>query len=217
MEPGSRLCCPHSPQHQARGSAELRQVNLRLRVVVQRRGRLPGSRNGSNGRDDAESRIREGGGRAAGGYPVLMSKIAIHSPQEVVAVDRGRMREIARAVLEGEGIKEYEISLAFVDNATIHRLNKQYLDHDEPTDVLSFPYSASNAKKLEGELVLGVEVAREQASERGHDVHAELALYVIHGLLHLCGYDDKSPADEKAMRERERHYLKATGLPDLPI
>jgi probable rRNA maturation factor len=146
-----------------------------------------------------------------------MSKIAIHSPQEIVPIDRGRMRDVARAVLEGEEVSEYEISLAFVDNVTIHRLNKQFLDHDEPTDVLSFPYSAANAKKLEGELVLGVEVAQEQANERGHDVHAELALYVIHGLLHLCGYDDKSADDEKAMRERERHYLTVTGLPDLPV
>src|SRR5438552_16561895 len=135
-----------------------------------------------------------------------MSKISIHSPQEIVPIDRGKLRDIVRAVLEGEDEKEYEISLAFVDNTTIHRLNKQYLGHDEPTDVLSFPYSAANAKKLEGELVIGVEIAQEQATERGHDVQAELALYVIHGLLHLCGYDDKSTANEKAMRQRERHY-----------
>ncbi|MBI3823861.1 MAG: rRNA maturation RNase YbeY [Planctomycetes bacterium] len=144
-----------------------------------------------------------------------MSKIAIHSPQEIVPLDRGQLRDIARAVLDGESIKDYEISLAFVDNSTIHRLNKQYLDHDEPTDVLSFPYSAANAKKLEGELVIGVEVAKDAAAERGHDVQAELALYVIHGLLHLCGYDDKSASAEKEMRERERHYLQQAGLPDL--
>lgn len=146
-------------------------------------------------------------------YNSFMSKIAIHSPQEAVPIDRGKMRDISHAVLDGESMRDYEISLAFVDNPTIHRLNKQYLDHDEPTDVLSFPYSAANAKKLEGELIIGVEVASEQAGERGHDVQAELALYVIHGLLHLCGYDDKSPADEKAMRERERHYLTQLGLP----
>jgi probable rRNA maturation factor len=144
-----------------------------------------------------------------------MSKISIHSPQETVPIDRGRMREIARAVLEGEGVKDYEVSLAFVDNATIHRLNKQFLDHDEPTDVLSFPYSAANAKKLEGELVVGVEIAQGQANERGHDVQAELALYVIHGLLHLCGHDDKAAADEKEMRARETHYLRQAGLPDI--
>jgi probable rRNA maturation factor len=144
-----------------------------------------------------------------------MSKIAIHSPQELIPIDKGRMREIGRAILEGEDVGDYEISLAFVDNVTIHRLNKQYLDHDEPTDVLSFPYSAANAKKLEGELVVGVEIAQEQATERGHDVHAELALYVIHGLLHLCGYDDKSPKAEKEMRERERHYLALLDLPNI--
>ena len=146
-----------------------------------------------------------------------MSKIAIHSPQEIVPLDRGRLRDIARAVLEGEDVKEYEISLAFVDNTTIHRLNKQYLDHDEPTDVLSFPYSAANAKKLEGELIIGVEIAQAQATERGHDVQAELALYVIHGLLHLCGYDDKSAGAEKEMRAREQHYLLQLGLPPLAV
>ncbi len=144
-----------------------------------------------------------------------MSKISIHSPQESVAIDRAKVRDTARAVLEGEAVQDYEISIAFVDNPTIHRLNKQYLDHDEPTDVLSFPYSAANAKKLEGELVIGVEVAREAAAERGHDVQAELALYVVHGLLHLCGYDDKSAGAEQEMRERERHYLRQAGLPDL--
>src|SRR5438874_2382394 len=121
-----------------------------------------------------------------------MSKISIASPQERVPLDRGRLRDIARTVLAGENVADYELSLAFVDNATIHRLNKQFLDHDEPTDVLSFPLSAPGAKKLAGELVIGAEVALEQASARGHEVGVELALYVIHGLLHLCGYDDKS-------------------------
>ena len=144
-----------------------------------------------------------------------MAKISIATPREVVAVDRARMREVARAVLSGENVAEYEISLAFVDNPTIHRLNKQYLDHDEPTDVLSFPLSDPSAKKLAGELILGVEVAREQAVQRGHDAQAELALYVIHGLLHLCGYDDKSPAAAHQMRARERHYLSLLGLPDI--
>lgn len=144
-----------------------------------------------------------------------MSKISIHSPQEIVPIERGRLRDLVRAVLDGEGEKEYEISLAFVDNPTIHQLNKRYLDHDVPTDVLSFPYSAANAKKLEGELVIGVEIAQQQAAERGHDVQAELALYVVHGLLHLCGYNDKSAPDEKAMRDRERHYLAQAGLPDI--
>ena len=68
-----------------------------------------------------------------------MSKIPIHTPQELVEIDRGRTRDIVRVVLDGEGIRDYEISLAFVDDPTIHRLNLRYLQHDEPTDILSFP------------------------------------------------------------------------------
>jgi probable rRNA maturation factor len=144
-----------------------------------------------------------------------MGRISIASPQELVEIDRRRMREVVRVVLEGEGVEDAEISLAFVDNETIHRLNQRYLGHDEPTDVLSFPLSEPNAQKLSGELVLGVEVARDQAQARGHDVQAELAPYVIHGLLHLCGNDDKTPAAAAAMRERERHYLGQLGFPDI--
>jgi probable rRNA maturation factor len=144
-----------------------------------------------------------------------MSKISIACPQQVLAIDRGRMRQVARTVLEGEQIADYEMSLAFVDNLTIHRLNKRFLRHDEPTDVLSFPLSDRSARKLAGEVVIGVEIAKEQAELRGHDVHAELALYVIHGLLHLCGYGDKSAEGATCMRQREQHYLTVLGLPDI--
>jgi probable rRNA maturation factor len=143
-----------------------------------------------------------------------MGKVSIASPQEAVPIDKRRFREVVRIVLEGEGVADAEVSLAFVDNPTIHRLNKQFLQHDEPTDVLSFPLSDS-AKKLAGELVIGAEVARDRAAEMGHDVQAELTLYVIHGLLHLCGHDDHDEADAKEMRERERHYLVKLGLPDI--
>ena len=144
-----------------------------------------------------------------------MSKIRIASPQETVELDRGLLREVARAVLQGEQIDQYEISLAFVDDATIHRLNKQFLNHDEPTDVLSFPLSDPSAKTLQGELVIGAEVALRQAQQRGHSVQAELALYVIHGLLHLCGYDDRNERSAREMRTREKHYLALLGLPDI--
>src|SRR5438876_12292978 len=113
-----------------------------------------------------------------------MIKVSIASPQRTVIIDRGRMRQIVRTVLEGEGVSQAEISLAFVDNVTSQRLNKRYLNHDEPTDILTFPMGETGGK-LAGELVVGAEVALAQAKERGHDVQAEIALYVIHGLLHL--------------------------------
>jgi probable rRNA maturation factor len=144
-----------------------------------------------------------------------MIRVAIASPQEAVPVDRSRMRRTARAVLEGEGVRDADISLAFVDDQTSQRLNKRYLDHDGPTDVLSFPLGPAGARCLAGELVVGASVARVQAEKRGHDVQAELALYVIHGLLHLCGHEDRTAPDAARMRERERHYLRRLGLPDI--
>jgi probable rRNA maturation factor len=144
-----------------------------------------------------------------------MSRITIASPQEILPIDRGHMRQVVRAVLDEEGIADYEISLAFVDNPTIHRLNRQFLDHDAPTDVLSFPLSERGSARLSGELVLGIEVAQEQARSLDHEVQAELTLYVIHGLLHLCGYDDHTSQDARAMRQREKHHLKKLGLPDI--
>jgi len=142
-----------------------------------------------------------------------MIKISIACPQEAVVIDRARLKHTVRTVLEGEEVTDAIISLAVVDNPTIHVLNKRYLDHDEPTDVLSFPLTDPGDKKLQGELVLGAEVARDQAAQRGHDVLAELDLYVIHGLLHLCGYDDKTPKKATVMRQQERRYLAALGLP----
>ena len=142
-----------------------------------------------------------------------MPKVSIASPQELVKLDRPRLREIVRQVMAEEDIKDYELSLAFVDNPTIHGINKRFLEHDEPTDVITFPYSSG--KVLVGELVIGVEVALEQARVGGHEVDAELALYVIHGLLHLVGYDDKDAHDRKQMRVRERYHLNGLGLPDI--
>ena len=144
-----------------------------------------------------------------------MIKVKIANQQEIVPIDFARFREVAQTVLTGEGVHEAKATLAFVDNPTIHRLNKQFLDHDEPTDVLSFPMSSPSARVLEGEIVVGVEVASSQATERGHDVTTEMSLYVIHGLLHLCGHDDHEPADIRRMRDAERKYLNQLGLPDI--
>jgi probable rRNA maturation factor len=144
-----------------------------------------------------------------------MIGVSIASPQELVPLDYARLKECARAVLAREGVKESKISLAFVDDATIAGLNKRFLDHDGPTDVITFPLSGRGARKLEGEVVIGVEMARRAAEERGHDVQTELCLYVIHGVLHLCGYDDRSKRDAAEMRRKEREYLRQLNLPDI--
>ena len=143
-----------------------------------------------------------------------MLSISVANPYEQ-PLDFPSLKDAARAVLEGEGVPAAKVVIAFVNNTHIHRLNKQFLNHDEPTDVLTFPYSAKKAKKLEGEIVIGYEVAAEYAADRGHAVERELILYVIHGCLHLCGYDDTTAKAERLMRAKEREYLAKLGLPDI--
>ena len=144
-----------------------------------------------------------------------MIGVSVASPQEIVALDYQRLKECARAVLTGEGVKDSKVSLAFVDDATIAGLNKRFLEHEGPTDVITFPLSGKGARKLEGEVVIGVEVAQREAADRGHDVNTELCLYVIHGCLHLCGYDDRTPKASAEMRRKEREYLRQLQLPDI--
>ena len=143
-----------------------------------------------------------------------MIRASVANPYEY-ELDFQRLKAAARAVLEGEGVREAKVTLAFVDSAHIHRLNKQFLGHDEPTDVITFPYTDPGAKKLEGEVVIGYEVARENAADRGHELGLELLLYVVHGCLHLCGYDDTTDKAAARMRAKEREYLGKLGLPDV--
>ncbi|HKB03972.1 MAG TPA: rRNA maturation RNase YbeY [Gemmataceae bacterium] len=144
-----------------------------------------------------------------------MIGVSIASPQELVPLEYARLKDCARVVLAGEKVREAKVSLAVVDDATIAALNKRFLDHDGPTDVLTFPLSGRGARKLEGEVVIGIEVAQRESAARGHDVNTELCLYAIHGVLHLCGYDDRTPRDAAAMRRKEREYLRQLNLPDI--
>ena len=143
-----------------------------------------------------------------------MTRVSVANPYEQ-PLDFAALKAAAAAVLAGEGVTAGTVTLAFVDDPHIHRLNKQFLNHDEPTDVLTFPYSEPGAKKLEGEVVIGFQTAAEYAADRGHDVGVELLLYVVHGCLHLCEYDDTSPAASREMRAKERFYLTQLGLPDI--
>ncbi|MDY3563626.1 rRNA maturation RNase YbeY [Gemmata sp. JC673] len=143
-----------------------------------------------------------------------MIRVSVANPYEY-PLEFQQLKDAARAVLEGEGVKAGKVTLAFVDNPHIHRLNKQFLNHDEPTDVLTFPYTDPGAKSLEGEVVIGYEVAKEYAADRNHELNLELLLYVVHGCLHLTGYDDTDDDSEREMRAKEREYLTKLGLPDI--
>jgi probable rRNA maturation factor len=139
-------------------------------------------------------------------------QVAITVEPTDVPIDRKLLRAAVRAVLSCEGVSQASISLALVGDATSERINRRFLNHAGPTDVITFPLGAS---PLQGELVICADVAARVAAESGHAVAAELALYAVHGLLHLCGYDDKSRSAAGRMRERERFYLRKLNLPPI--
>lgn len=114
---------------------------------------------------------------------------------------------LTRRVLEAEGVREASVSLALVDDPTIHALNRRHLDHDWPTDVLTFRLSDPDDETLSAEIVLSAEMAVRTAREAGVDPSDELALYLVHGLLHLCGQDDLSAEAAASMRRREDGHL----------
>ncbi len=127
-------------------------------------------------------------------------------------LDRERLSAIIERVLRAEGIARAEISLALVDNPSIHEINKRHLDHDFPTDVISFVLSEPDDETLSGDLVVSTEMAVDMARRDGIDAWTELVLYVIHGLLHICGHDDLTEAGAAEMRRREGELLAQEGL-----
>ena len=137
--------------------------------------------------------------------------VTLTNQQARHAVDELQLVEVARRVLAESAFPSATISLAVVDDATIHELNRRYLEHDWPTDVLSFALDQRDGH-LEGEVVLSADTAAAAAAEIGWPVAAEQLLYVIHGMLHLVGYRDDSPDAVRAMRAAENYFLKQLGL-----
>jgi probable rRNA maturation factor len=136
--------------------------------------------------------------------------IAFTNRQHILSVDRRRLARLARSVLAREQVVQAEISVAILDDPQIHALNREFLHHDFPTDVISFLLDGGAAcgKTIDGEIVISAETARRAAGDHGTAPEFELALYLVHGLLHLCGYDDRTPHEERRMRRREAQALR---------
>ena len=143
-------------------------------------------------------------------YPEI--EVEISNTQGHMQVDGAKLDQLVRVVLGAEDRRRGSISIALVDNATIHAINRTHLGHDWPTDVITFPLAGPDDPILAGELVVSAEMACSVAREIGVKPGEELALYVVHGLLHLCGYDDHDDADRCRMRLREGELLARAGL-----
>jgi probable rRNA maturation factor len=133
--------------------------------------------------------------------------IALVNEQLLHPVNDAQLCEAARAVLREAGFASAAISIAVVDDSSIHELNRRYLEHDWPTDVLSFVLD-ERGDHLEGEVIISADTAARAAAEVGWPAAAEQLLYVVHGMLHLVGYRDKTPADLQKMRAAEAKYLQ---------
>lgn len=138
-----------------------------------------------------------------------MFAIHIANRQKRLPVDRVRLRRAVRAVLADADLTAAEISIAIVDDAAIAVLHGEFLDDPTPTDVLSFVLEQAPGS-LEGEVVASADTAAAVAPEFHCTASEELLRYVIHGVLHLVGYDDATPRLRKQMRAREDHYLAAS-------
>ena len=105
------------------------------------------------------------------------------------------------------------LSVAVVGDAEMAQLHEQFLNLPGPTDVLTFELDHDQTGRVtEGEIVVCLPEAQRQAATRSHDAGVELLLYVIHGLLHLVGYDDHDPADYAAMHAKEDQILQSLGF-----
>jgi probable rRNA maturation factor len=139
-------------------------------------------------------------------------EVEVSDTQSHLRVDPRALASLARKALAAEGVERAAVSLAVVDDATIREVNRRHLGHDWPTDVVTFPLSGPGDPELAGEVVVSAEMAAATAREAGVPAWDELALYVVHGLLHLCGHDDTDDASRAAMRRREGEVLARLGL-----
>jgi probable rRNA maturation factor len=140
--------------------------------------------------------------------------VGITDRQKLLRIAKPWLERLVRRALAVEGIEQAEIGILLVDDRRIAKLHGEWFDDPTPTDVITFDLSAGGV--LAGDIAVSCETARRMARELGWTPRQEVAYYVVHGILHLTGYDDRTPADRRTMRARERAVMKAIGLPTPP-
>ena len=109
-------------------------------------------------------------------------------------------------IIESEGFDEGEINYIFCDDEYLHKINVEYLDHDTLTDIISFDYTVGNL--IQGDIFVSVERVKDNANDFNVSFDEELKRVLSHGVLHYCGYKDKSPEDEALMRSKEEEKMQ---------
>lgn len=152
-------------------------------------------------------------------------KVMIRNNQKKIKLPVGLrllVRKCCQAVLLSENFdKSAEVSVSFVDNNEIRRLNKLYRDKDKPTDVLSFPLGENGVYDIDketgaallGDVVISIETAVKQAKMYDHSLEREVGFLTVHSMLHLLGYDhETSPLEAERMHEKEEMVLERLGV-----
>lgn len=148
-------------------------------------------------------------------------KILIDNRQQVDISEElveGIEKAVAKVLdYEDEGL-DVEVSVSFVNNEEIKRLNREFRNIDRETDVLSFPnidefeLDFEISPRIIGDIVISVEKAREQADEYGHSFEREIIYLTVHSMLHLLGYDHIEAEDKLLMRPKEKDIMKSLGV-----
>jgi probable rRNA maturation factor len=133
--------------------------------------------------------------------------VEVRNRQRLLRVDTRLLKELAVRALKLAGAADYHLSLVLVTDETMAALNRQYHHTTGTTDVLSFPYSDA-----EGEVIISVERALSQAERFKSTPGHEMVLYLVHGILHLRGYDDATPRERASMRAAEARLLRQLAL-----
>ena len=137
--------------------------------------------------------------------------VAIRILHKKARLNTSQIIKIVRKILNYQKVDQAVISLAFVTSQKITALNRKFLNRYRATDVLAFDLGGGPGrvkKALEGEIVISFDAAFKQARDYGTTFEQELVLYIIHGILHLLGYDDHRAADIKRMRKKEEELFK---------
>ena len=142
-----------------------------------------------------------------------MIKIEVADMQEVMKVKPSAIRNVLKSVLKQEDVCNAEISVALVDNEQIIELNERYLDTAEPTDVLSFLLEEDfdGQGTMLCDIIASCEMAKQQAHRYAISPQAEVMQYLVHGLLHVLGYDDNTRKKRNQMNKLQRAVLHDFG------
>lgn len=111
-----------------------------------------------------------------------------------------------KSVIESEGFELGEINYIFCNDEYLHKINVEYLDHDTLTDIITFDNSEDEAL-IEGDIFVSIERITDNSNDFKTSFEHEFRRVIVHGILHLCGYYDKTDEDEKQMRTKEDHYI----------